>query len=389
MTLPPGAARRHALYQVAVTWTQTDPASASRWAGNLPAGNTRLEIWREIAGSWADTDLDAAGAWLGALPLGRDHDEAVLAYVPKVEPNDPAKALSWAGTISDAGSRAEQVQTILERWSRRDAAAAHNWAAASGVAVPGARFGTVISCPAFLRVSLSQHSSAPVLESGAGPGTHRRGWFFACLYWTAQGIYGLFAATLCYFVFGVAVSIALPVLIPLAAHLIAAGVGVVSVLVGVQAGYRNHCWIQRRKYAKTIRPISKGDSLFPSMGHSFAMLTLRNPRYPDFPPVEVEALADTGATFLCIAAEIAEVLRLEAVADCKEAVFADGRQWVPYVGPVEARFKGRVAFGGALVTGEQILLGAIPMEDMDLVVLPRSRRVDVNPESPEIASCLV
>ena len=141
VTLPPGSARRNALYQVAVTWTQTDPAGASRWAGSLPAGNTRLEIWREIVGSWADADLDAAGAWLGALPQGRDHDEAVTAYLPKMEPIDPAKALVWAGTISENGLRAEQVQAILARWSRRDPAAARNWAAASGVPVPGGRLG--------------------------------------------------------------------------------------------------------------------------------------------------------------------------------------------------------------------------------------------------------
>ncbi len=120
------------------------------------------------------------------------------------------------------------------------------------------------------------------------------------------------------------------------------------------------------------------------------MITLRNPRYPDLPPVEVEALADTGATFLCVPADVAEALRLENIDGRKEAVLADGRrQSVPYVGPLEIRFKGRVAYGGALVMGERVLLGAIPMEDMDLVVLPRSRRVDVNPESPDIASCLV
>ena len=126
------------------------------------------------------------------------------------------------------------------------------------------------------------------------------------------------------------------------------------------------------------------------MGHAFAMITLRNPRYPDLPPVEVEALADTGATFLCVPADVAEALRLENIDGRKEAVLADGRrQSVPYVGPLEIRFKGRVAYGGALVMGERVLLGAIPMEDMDLVVLPRSRRVDVNPESPDVASCLV
>ncbi len=125
------------------------------------------------------------------------------------------------------------------------------------------------------------------------------------------------------------------------------------------------------------------------MGHAFAMLTLRNPRYPELPPVEVEALADTGATFLCVPATIAEALRLE-VYDRKDALVADGsRQWFPYAGPVEVHFGNRVALGGAIVTGERVLLGAIPMEDMDLIVCPRDRKVTVNPASPDIASCRV
>ncbi len=119
------------------------------------------------------------------------------------------------------------------------------------------------------------------------------------------------------------------------------------------------------------------------------MLTLRNPRYPDLPAIEVEALADTGATFLCVPIEVAAALRLETY-DYKETTIADGsRRRVPYVGPLEVCFKNRVALGGALVIGERVLLGAIPMEDMDLVVLPHDRQVDVNPSSPDIASCVV
>jgi hypothetical protein len=41
---------------------------------------------------------------------------------------------------------------------------------------------------------------------------------------------------------------------------------------------------------------------------------------------------------------------------------------------------------GALVLGDEVLLGAIPMEEMDLVVNPRDRTVDVNPASPNIAT---
>lgn len=75
--------------------------------------------------------------------------------------------------------------------------------------------------------------------------------------------------------------------------------------------------------------------------------------------------------------------------DKKEVTLADGgKKLVPYVGPIEIRFKNRVGFAGALVMGDQILLGAIPMEDMDLVILPKKRILDVNPGSPNIASTI-
>jgi hypothetical protein len=36
--------------------------------------------------------------------------------------------------------------------------------------------------------------------------------------------------------------------------------------------------------------------------------------------------------------------------------------------------------------GDEVLLGAIPMEDMDLVVLPQQRMVDINPLNPNFAA---
>ena len=39
---------------------------------------------------------------------------------------------------------------------------------------------------------------------------------------------------------------------------------------------------------------------------------------------------------------------------------------------------------GAMMLGDETLLGAIPMEDMDLVVLPARRELVVNPQSPNI-----
>ena len=59
-----------------------------------------------------------------------------------------------------------------------------------------------------------------------------------------------------------------------------------------------------------------------------------------------------------------------------------------YVGPVEVRFRNRRCFTGAMVIGDEVLLGAIPMEDMDLVLKPQLQSFDVNPDSPNIAVSL-
>jgi hypothetical protein len=89
--------------------------------------------------------------------------------------------------------------------------------------------------------------------------------------------------------------------------------------------------------------------------------------------------------FLCIPEHVRLQLELE-VLEWREVKLADGsRATYPYVGPVVLRFKNRTGCVGALVMGDEVLLGAIPLEDMDLVVNPRDRTVDVNPDSPNMA----
>lgn len=125
------------------------------------------------------------------------------------------------------------------------------------------------------------------------------------------------------------------------------------------------------------------------MGLVRAKIFLRNPREQSLKPLEFDTLVDSGAVHLCIPQHAAIQLKLEE-SDKKEVTLADGtKKLVPYVGPIEIRFQNRVGFAGALVMGEEVLLGAIPMEDMDLMILPRERRLDVNPASPNIATSVV
>ena len=115
-------------------------------------------------------------------------------------------------------------------------------------------------------------------------------------------------------------------------------------------------------------------------------LTLKNHGRPDRSPVVVEALADAGAWHLCIPESIRLQLALE-VLDSRDVTRADGTTIrVAYVGPLEVRCKNRVGCTGALVMGDQVVLGAIALADMDLVIHPTTWTVEVNPESPDIGT---
>jgi clan AA aspartic protease len=120
------------------------------------------------------------------------------------------------------------------------------------------------------------------------------------------------------------------------------------------------------------------------MGHIFAEIKLSNPRNQILTPIVTQALADTGALMLCIPEHIA--LQLELEMDSKrEVTVADGRSMnVPYAGPIKVEFRDRFCYVGALVLGDEVLLGAVPMEDMDLVLSPARREVTVDPCSPNI-----
>ena len=120
------------------------------------------------------------------------------------------------------------------------------------------------------------------------------------------------------------------------------------------------------------------------MGHVFAQIELSNPRRQDQAPLAVTAMADTGALMLCIPEKVANRLELETES-MREVSVADGRSLrVPYVGPIRVAYGNRFCYVGALVLGDEVLLGAVPMEDMDLVVDPSRRKLTVDPASPDI-----
>ena len=103
--------------------------------------------------------------------------------------------------------------------------------------------------------------------------------------------------------------------------------------------------------------------------------------------MQVSMLVDTGSVYMCINETVQEQLQLEVV-EQRKGQLADGSV-VEYnvVGPIEVRFKTRRCVVDAMVIpgDNELLLGAIPLEDMDVLINPYRRELVVNPYHPYFA----
>jgi clan AA aspartic protease len=103
--------------------------------------------------------------------------------------------------------------------------------------------------------------------------------------------------------------------------------------------------------------------------------------------LNVNMLVDIGSEYMCINETIQQQLDLP-VLEKRKVVLADGSV-VEYdvVGPIEVRFENRRCSVDAMVIpgNNEPLLGAIPMEDMDVLIHPHKRQLMVNPEHPYYA----
>jgi clan AA aspartic protease len=105
----------------------------------------------------------------------------------------------------------------------------------------------------------------------------------------------------------------------------------------------------------------------------------------------LDAMLDSGATMLAIPEFVKKQLDLLPVGRI-QAELADGSSTsYEVVGPIEVRFQNRRTVVEALVVpgSTRVLLGAIPMEGMDVLVDPKRERLLVNPESPNVAKVML
>jgi clan AA aspartic protease len=103
--------------------------------------------------------------------------------------------------------------------------------------------------------------------------------------------------------------------------------------------------------------------------------------------MHVTALVDTGSYMLCINENIKEQLQL-STNERRKGELANG-QIIEYdvAGPLEVKFKNRRCIVEAMVLpgDSEVLLGAIPLEDMDVLIHPQRQELIVNPAHPYFA----
>ncbi|MBY0424293.1 MAG: clan AA aspartic protease [Cytophagales bacterium] len=100
----------------------------------------------------------------------------------------------------------------------------------------------------------------------------------------------------------------------------------------------------------------------------------------------VTALVDTGAIYLCINQTIKEALKLEIVEQRRIQTATGHIETLDVTAPVEIRFKNRRCVTSALVLpgNNEVLLGAIPLEDMDVIIHPQRQELIVHPDHPDM-----
>ncbi len=104
--------------------------------------------------------------------------------------------------------------------------------------------------------------------------------------------------------------------------------------------------------------------------------------------VTIKALVDSGAYMLCINENIKTQLDLPLIEKQFSRMADETLLELEVVGPVEIRFENRSTTVRAIVLpgNSEVLLGAIPMEDMDVLIDPKRQKLVVNPEHPYVAT---
>ncbi|MBW4507652.1 MAG: clan AA aspartic protease [Scytonematopsis contorta HA4267-MV1] len=104
---------------------------------------------------------------------------------------------------------------------------------------------------------------------------------------------------------------------------------------------------------------------------------------------EVDGLVDIGAVSLVIPASMAEQLGLRIMGQ-RMAQYANGsEEFIGFSGPLIVECLGRKTIDEALIVGNEVLVGQVILEKLDLLVDCKNQRLIPNPEHPNYPVAMI
>jgi clan AA aspartic protease len=104
---------------------------------------------------------------------------------------------------------------------------------------------------------------------------------------------------------------------------------------------------------------------------------------------QVTGLVDTGAVSLVIPSEMVEELGLRIIGQ-RVVEYANGNQeTIGVTGPLIIECQGRTTIDEALVVGNEVLIGQVILEKLDLLVDCKNQRLISNPANPDYPVAMI
>ena len=124
------------------------------------------------------------------------------------------------------------------------------------------------------------------------------------------------------------------------------------------------------------------------MGEVRVQCVIANPLDPGLPPVEIDALVDTGAVMPLLGRDIVDKLQVPVTRRAVVTLADDRSQEMDVAGPISIEIGDRKSYFECLVGPVLVepLIGQVVLEVLDLVVDTARHRLSPSPESPAYPS---
>jgi len=117
--LAPTAGRDEAVSRAAGGWASLARMEATAWAENLPEGELRDRVSASVAISWADSNPSAAARWaIEKITPGSLRDHTLLAILQRWAMQEPEAAANWAALFPQGALHNSAANTLVSAWRR-------------------------------------------------------------------------------------------------------------------------------------------------------------------------------------------------------------------------------------------------------------------------------